>query len=275
MPDTAPISPQAAALRARYREAPAPVLWNEVVSSLLAHRSVRHFRPDPLPDGALEAAVAAASSAATSSNLQTWSVIAVQDPGRRAQLAELAGAQGFIRQAPLLLVWLADLSRLDRLAEWRGDSVEGPHYLELLLVATIDAALAAQNAVVALESLGLGTVYIGAMRNKPEAVAEALGLPPHVFAAFGLSVGWPDPDVPAAVKPRLPPSVVLHHEQYQATSLEAMEGYESRMGAFQSEQRMPPEPWISRCLNRVRGVKSLAGRDRMRAALAALGFELR
>ena len=45
----------------------------------------------------------------------------------------------------------------------------------------------------AAESFGLGTVCVGAMRNHPEEVARELGLPPHVFAVFGLAVGWPDP----------------------------------------------------------------------------------
>ncbi len=57
----------------------------------------------------------------------------------------------------------------------------------------IDAALAAQNAVVALESLGLGTCYIGAIRNDPETVARELALPEGVFPVFGLTVGFPDP----------------------------------------------------------------------------------
>ncbi|MEF2985466.1 nitroreductase family protein, partial [Pseudomonas aeruginosa] len=96
---------------------------------------------------------------ASSSNLQTWSVVAVQDPDRKARLAELAGNQGHIREAPLFLVWVADLARTRAVATAAGSPAEGLDYLESLLVAVIDAALAAQNAVVALESLGLGAVY--------------------------------------------------------------------------------------------------------------------
>ena len=61
------------------------------------------------------------------------------------------------------------------------------------MVACIDAALAAQNAVVAAESLGLRTVYIGAMRNDPAQVHELLGLPQKAFVVFGLCVGYADP----------------------------------------------------------------------------------
>ena len=63
----------------------------DVLQLLLQHRSVRSYRPDPLPEGALETIIAAAQSASTSSNLQVWSVVAVRDPARRDRLAELAG----------------------------------------------------------------------------------------------------------------------------------------------------------------------------------------
>lgn len=81
--------------------------------------------------------------------------------------------------------------------------MESLPYLESLLLGKIDAALAAQNAVVALESLGLGSVYIGGIRNYIEGVANELGLPPQVYPVFGLCVGYPSPDRPVKVKPRL------------------------------------------------------------------------
>src|SRR5689334_10076369 len=92
-----------------------PAHWNDVLETILNHRSVRAFLPRALPEGTLELLIAAAQSASTSSNLQFWSVVAVQEPARRSRLAELAGQQQFIRDAPLLLVWLADMARLDRL----------------------------------------------------------------------------------------------------------------------------------------------------------------
>jgi nitroreductase len=138
---------------------------NEHIALLLSHRSIRGYRPDALPPGTLETLVAAAQSAATSSNLQTWSVVAVTDAGKKATLARLAANQKHIEQCPLFLVWIADLSRNRRLAEEEGVTLETLPYQETFLVAAIDATLAAQNATVAAESLGLSTVYIGALRN--------------------------------------------------------------------------------------------------------------
>lgn len=82
-----------------------PAVWSEVIARQLDHRSVRSYRPDPVSDGTLTALIAAAQSAPTSGNLQLWSVVAVREDERRARLAELAGEQQFIEDAPLFLVW--------------------------------------------------------------------------------------------------------------------------------------------------------------------------
>ncbi|MCZ8108343.1 MAG: NADPH-dependent oxidoreductase [Burkholderiales bacterium] len=246
------------------------------MAKLLSHRSVRSFAPLPLEEGTLEALIAAAQSAATSSNLQAWSVVAVEDAGRKARLSELAGRQKQVMEAPLLLVWLADLSRLAVLGAERGQQTDALDYLEMLFVAVIDAALAAQNATVAAESLGLGTVYIGALRNHPEAVAAELALPPRVLPVFGLCIGHPDPSVVTGVKPRLPQSAVLHRETYSGPASAAdVRGYDAAITAFQAEQAIAQVPWSQQALARVAGPQSLSGRDRLKDALVALGFPLR
>jgi nitroreductase len=253
-----------------------PAQWNAVLETILNHRSVRGFLPKALPEGTLELLIAAAQSASTSSNLQFWSVVAVQEPERKSRLAELAGQQQFIRDAPLLLVWLADMSRINRLAAERQAQVDGTHYVEEFIVGVVDAALAAQSALIAAESLGLGGVYIGAMRNLPERVAAELALPLHTFAVFGMSIGYPDPKRETGIKPRLPQSVVLHREQYSALQRsEAIDGYNATMREFQREQGMRAIDWTQQCFDRVKDGAALRGRDRMREALRNLGFELR
>jgi hypothetical protein len=148
--------------------------------------------------------------------------------------------------------------------------------METLVVGMIDAALAAQNAVVALESLGMSAVYIGGIRNQPEQVAAELGLPPRVLPVFGMCVGYPDETRPADVKPRLPQEVVLHREQYDAPSqAAAIARYDEVMGGFQTAQGLSAAGWTVRSLARWRSRESLHGRDRLRDALNALGFELR
>lgn len=265
-------------LEARYgsNRPTAPESWNATLSLLLSHRSVRSYLPTPLPSGTLELIISAAQSASTSSNLQVWSVVAVEEPVRKARLAALAGNQKHIEQAPLLLVFLADLSRLDRIAERRGVHSEAHDYIESLLTGVIDAALAAQNAVTAAESIGLGSVYIGAIRNNPEAVAAELGLPPNVLAVFGLVLGFPDPATQSAVKPRLPQSIILHKERY---NLEIQPGiietYDQDLRRFQKSQGIPEADWSATSVERVATAAALKGRSRLSEALRKLGFGLK
>ncbi|THF61792.1 NADPH-dependent oxidoreductase [Pseudothauera nasutitermitis] len=269
-----------ARLNARYGNdtLPAPAAWTPVIDHLLGHRSVRHYLPDAVSNEQLAAIVAAAQSAATSSNLQTWSVIAVRDAGTRAALAECAGGQAHVREAPLQLVWLADLARLAHIADRAGRPREGLEYLEMFVLAAIDAALAAQNALAAAESLGLAGCYIGGLRNQPERVAELLGLPPRVFAVFGMTLGSEDPARPAAVKPRLPQEVVLHQERYRpvAEQQPGIDAYDAAMAAFYAAQGMNVHgTWGVHSVKRVADGQALTGRDRLAEALHALGFGLR
>lgn len=281
-PDTTPSNDQGfrALWRARYGEgiAPSPPAGpNPVLQSLLAHRSVRAFDPASLDEGTLEWLVAAAQSAPSSSNLQTWSVVAVEDAERKARLAEFAGNQGHVREAPLVLVWLADLARLRGLAEQAQVPIEGADYLDSSLMGVIDAVLAAQNTVIAAQSLGLGTVYLGAIRNQPERVAAELGLPPGVFAVVGLCVGRPDTSRPAAtVKPRLPQSAVLSRERYSASDTQRhVQGYDATMRSFYASQGMPVARWSEHSLARLRGPEQLRGRHRLVQALQAQHIGLR
>jgi nitroreductase len=266
-----------AALTLRYgADHPGSIAWNPILAGLLAHRSVRAYLPDPLPAGTIETMVAAAQSAATSSNLQLWSVVAVHDAATRAQLAELAGGQRHIVEAPAILLFVADLARASMIAHDAAASAEGYDFLESYTVAAIDAALAAQNAVVAAESLGLGTVYIGAMRNHPEDVAALVGLPPHAVVVFGLVVGHPDPAHPASVKPRLPQQVVLHHARYDLDAQrEPIARYDETARAFQTAHGQQPVGWRALLISRGRNAAALNGRDRLKAALRALGIALR
>ena len=260
----------------RYRQELAlPAEWNETLDTLLAHRSVRAYRPEPVPEGTIELAVAAAQSAASSSNLQPWSVIAVEDPARKARLAALAGNQKQILQAPLFLLWIVDHHRLAEVGEQVGTPAEALHYLESFLLGAVDTSLAAQNAAVALESIGLGTCYIGGIRNRPAEVAAELCLPPRSFALFGLAVGHPDSTARASVKPRLPQDAVPFRETYgQSAAAAALAAYDRRLRGFQREQLMPERGWTEQVSQRVRGAASLAGRDVLRQVLHGLGFRL-
>ena len=267
----------AALFRQRYGSAvpPAGTPWSAAIDAILDHRSARAYLPKALPPGTLELLVAAAQSAPTSSNLQAWSVVAVADPERKARLAKLAGPNAQINEAPLFLVWIADLARARAIAHQHDTPGDGLDYIESFLLAALDAALAAQNAVVAADSLGLGSCYIGAIRNHPEAVATELGLPPETVAVFGLTVGHPDPVRASAVKPRLPQSSVLHHERYGATARpDDLAAYNAALRQFQAGQQMPPIDWTEQVSRRIGTTPALKGREQLSGVLRRLGFKL-
>jgi nitroreductase len=239
---------------------------NASLDLILEHRSVRNFLTDPLAPEVLPALVAAAQSAASYANIQWWSVLAVEDPEKKAKLAELSGEQAHIKDAPLFLVFLVDYARLRQVAELHNSD---PGFLATFdgwTTAVSDAHIAAQNTVLAAESLGLGTVYIGIIRRDPEAVAKVLDLPPEVFAVIGVSIGKPDPARPARVKPRLPQSVVLHRETYHPADFEGIKAYDRLLADFDRAQDVPEAQWTRRTANRLSRV------DNLSEAVRHLGF---
>ncbi|MFD2613139.1 oxygen-insensitive NADPH nitroreductase [Paenibacillus gansuensis] len=188
-------------------------MMNKTVEQLLSHQSIRKFQNTPVTEEQLRMIVACAQKASTSSNMQAYSVIRITDAELRKQLAALAGNQGYVEQAPEFLVWCADLYRLQaamRLSGGETASIEPT--AENFLVSAVDTALASQNAAVAAESMGLGIVYIGGIRNHFREVTEILQLPAGVFPVFGMCIGVPDQE--PSPHPRQPIDVVLHENRY-------------------------------------------------------------
>jgi FMN reductase (NADPH) len=215
---------------------------NSTLDLIHRHASVRHYKPDPLPASVIETIIAAAQCASTSSNLQTYNVVAVTDTGKRVRLSELCGNQAHIREAPAFLVWCADLARLERVCQLRGYT-QVTEYAENFLIAAIDVSIAAQNATLAAESLGLGICYIGSIRNNPAEVIELLGLPRLTFPITGMTLGWPDKQ--ANIKPRLPLQSVLHWETYNRTAEDdGLHAYDATMiatGIYRGRQVPVPD----------------------------------
>lgn len=242
--------PLAEAWQARYGVQPPADLPD--LGPILNHRSVRKYKPDPITPEVRHALIAAAQSAATSSNLQLWSVIEIDEPERREQIAVLCDNQKQVRAAPWFLAFVADHHRLKQVAQSVGEDAAGLDYAEFCLMAFIDATLAAERMVVAAETLGIGTCYIGALRNDPQGVQELLELPEGTFGVFGLCLGYPEEPMTSAVKPRLPQDAVWHRERYSADVHEAIADYDRRMAEFYEAQRMKGDlSWSTRSAKRV------------------------
>lgn len=184
-----------------------------VLETVLRHASVRRFETDAIPDDVMAALQAALVRGPTSSALHSYSHVLVRDAERRALMAQLAGDQPWIAQAPLLIVGCADLRRAREVTHVQGYRYTA-HDLRMLISATADLTVGLQSASLVAQSLGYGTVMLGGVLNGSLEIAQALGLPPRVVPLVGLSVGrpagghWPSP------RPRLPLPLLLHHETW-------------------------------------------------------------
>ncbi|EPX80366.1 putative nitroreductase [Salipiger mucosus DSM 16094] len=247
---------------------------NPVISVMLRHRSVRSYAERELPEGLLETLIAAGQSAATSSNMQTVSVVAVRDPATRTALSRAASGQAFVAQALVVLCFVADLSRAARVGEATGADLFALPMLDSFLASCNDCAIFAQNVALAAEAEGLGTCYVGNLRNDPEHIAGLLDLPPGAVALFGLCLGY-ETGQPTGVRPRLPQAVVLHRERYSTEGeAEALARYDRTFRDHEVAQGRPVGSWTGRHAARLGSRAYLAGREHMRAVLNRLGFPL-
>lgn len=163
---------------------------NETLRALAARKSVRAYTGRPVPEEVRRAVLEAALQAPTAGNQTLYTILDVRDAARKQRLAELCDDQPFIATAPVVLVFLADGTRWERAYAAAGcqPRPQGPGDA---LLAMADAVIAAQNAVVAAESLGLGSCYIGDVLEHREQMRELLALPPCVFPAAMLVMGYP------------------------------------------------------------------------------------
>ena len=187
----------------------ANLLENSAVQELLRQRvSLRQYAERPVKDEDLKAILEGAMRAPTAGNMMMYSMIIVSDQDLKQRLSETCDDQPFIAKAPLVIVFLADLQRwydfyLDSgVADFcneRGREFSGPDEAGLLL-ASCDALIAAQNAAIAAEALGIGSCYIGDIMENYELHKELLNLPPYVFPISMLCFGhYPEGERP---KPR-------------------------------------------------------------------------
>ena len=199
---------------------------NPTIDLICQHASVRSFTDARLSEEQRLAILESARSASSSSFLQMVTIIRVTEPHKRAELARLAGEQAHVVTAAEFWIFCADFARNQQIAP---DADLG--FTEQLLMGSIDAALMGQNALTAAESLGLGGVFIGGIRNAPDEVTQLLGLPMQVIPLFGLCIG-----VPAHAsepKPRLPLSMLVHEECYQpALDQAALADYDALMAHY-------------------------------------------
>jgi FMN reductase [NAD(P)H] len=198
---------------------------NETVRLLQAHRSERSYKSDPIPDEILDDIIESAHLAPTSKNSQQVSIIVVKDAESRKRIAEIAGGQSWVAEAPVFLTVVADLYKTGVGLKKVGVTQQVQHSVEGLLVSATDVGIALGTIMIAARSYGLGIVPIGGIRRNPRAMIDLLGLPEYTFPIAGVAMGYIDH--PATQKPRLPIGSFRHEERYHPENLRpAIDAYD-------------------------------------------------
>jgi nitroreductase len=196
---------------------------NETLKVLDNRQSLRAYELRPISQEHRDLIIHSAFRAPTAGGMMHYSIIEVVDQAKKDRLVETCDHQPFIAKAPLVLLFLADMQRwydlfqysnVPAICEERGINYVTPQESDLLL-ACCDALIAAQNAVIAAESLGIGSCYIGDIMENIEIHREMFKLPNWVFPIALLCFGFP----PKGMKPRqkikrFPPRFVYFKDEY-------------------------------------------------------------
>ncbi len=174
---------------------------NPILESLHRRKSVRAYTEEDIPEEAVLEILNAAAQAPSPGNQQLYTILRVSDPELKHRLSISCDNQPFIEKAKLVLVFCADCRKWYRAYLEAGCEPRRPDAGDLML-AVCDANIAAQNAVTAAESLGIGSCYIGDIMENIETQREILGIPDDVFPAAMLVFGYPTEQQKKREKPR-------------------------------------------------------------------------
>ena len=182
-----------------------------VIQQIHKHRSIRKYKPDPIPDTLLMEIIEAGIRTSSSGNMQSYSIIITRDEKQRAKLLPHHLNQSMVTDAPVLLTFCADFYRMRRWLKL-SDAPDNFDNFFSFMVAAIDAILVSQTIALAAESRGLGLCYLGSTFASADKISEILALPENVVPVVGYSLGFPDED--PDLRDRLPSQGILHHEKY-------------------------------------------------------------
>lgn len=183
-----------------------------MTDTLLNHRSIRKYKPDPIPTQILDYILEAGTRASTSGNMQLYSIVVTTEEDIKEELLPCHFNQTMVKEAPVVLTFCADFNRFNL---WCRQRKAEPGYDNFLsfVTAAIDALLVAQNVCVAAEDAGLGICYLGTTTYMAGKIIEILELPRGVIPVTTVTVGYPD-EWPELTD-RLPLDAVVHREKYQ------------------------------------------------------------
>ena len=197
---------------------------NEVMRILLERKSVRAYEKREIGEREKAEILAATMRAPTAGNMMLYSIIEVKDQSAKDTLAGTCDNQPFIATAPLVLLFLADYQRwfdyfkqsgMEKLTRQRGELFRTPQEGDLL-ISCCDALIAAQTAVIAAESLGIGSCYIGDIMEKYEVHRDLFALPQYALPICLVCFGYPTGQQKARPRtPRFDDKFIVFENRYK------------------------------------------------------------
>jgi nitroreductase len=203
------------------------IIINEVMKIINNRCTVRAYDSKPLSQEEIETIIHSAMRAPTAGNMMMYSILEVKNQDMKEKLVTTCDNQPHIAKAPLVLIFLADMQRwydyytvsgIPEICEKISTPYRTPDESDLLL-ACCDALIAAQNTVIAAESMGIGSCYIGDIIENIEIHREMFNLPVWVFPITMLCYGYPKQDPSKRIlKPRFPEKFIHFIDSYRRLS---------------------------------------------------------
>lgn len=197
-----------------------------IIETIMKRGSLRKYKDVDINDKHLEIILEAAMRAPTAGNMMTYSILIIKSEKTKKELAKSCDNQPFIETAPILLIFLADyrkwykyyeMNDTKSFQESRGELFEGPSEASLFL-AMQDAVIAAENSVIAAESIGIGSCYIGDIMENIEYHKELLKLPDFVYPVTMLTLGYYPDEYNVPLRERFNKEYVVFEEEYKELS---------------------------------------------------------
>lgn len=247
---------------------------NETVRNRMEHRSIREFTGQAVPEASINAILQVVNRTATSNGMQHASIIRISDPAKKQAIAEIC-RQPYVARTTEFWIFIADCYRNFRIGAANGCGADSARDMDRFFQGFTDAALQAQNAAVAIESLGLGCVFFGSILNDPEGIIRILNLPELTFPVLGLGFGYPAQS--PQLKPRMPLDLKVFENGYRVLDdyRESLAGYDEEMKTYYDlrNTNRKSETFSQQVVKLL--MNPMAGREAIVNVIRAQGFDLK
>ena len=212
---------------------------NTTLKTMLQHRSIRKFTAEEIDEQTLDLILKAACNGSTMGNMQLYSIVVTKDKEKMQAMAPFHFNQPIATNAPVILTFVADFNRFNKYCEHRDAATDAYSNLQSYHWAVIDAIIAAQNACVAAESMGLGICWLGTITFNVDKFVETLQLPKHTLPVACIAFGHPDEE--PELTDKLPLEALVHYETYNEYNKESIDWLYAEKEAHKNTKQLLEE----------------------------------